>query len=131
VHARTQAFVPFILGLEVLRRLGTHSSRLEVALYATYINWYEIGSHSGKPVPTVTYFPPLSPLYRALLGDVDAQNVEFHERHHNKLNQNYGITQWLDKLLGTHKLQTQDEVDVPPSKPAPPPPNAAAAAAGN
>lgn len=77
----------------------------------TYMNWYEIGSHSGKPVPTVTYFPPLAPLYNTLLGDVDKRNVEFHERHHNRLDQNYGITQWLDWLLGTHKIQPQSEID--------------------
>jgi hypothetical protein len=49
--------------------------------------------------------------YTLLLGDVDARNVEFHERHHNKLHQNYGITQWVDYLLGTRKLQPQAAVD--------------------
>ena len=72
---------------------------------------YEIGSHSGKNVPTVTYFPPLTPLYHHLFGNIDARNVEFHERHHNKLHQNYGITQWVDLVVGTHKLQSQDAIE--------------------
>ncbi len=84
---------------------------LDDFLLAAYMNWYAIGSHSGKPVPTVSYFPPLRPLYQWVLGDVDARNVEFHERHHNKIHQNYGITQWIDMLVGTRKLQPQAVVD--------------------
>ena len=50
---QTKAFVPLIAGFIVLEKLGYKSSRLELRLMVNYINWYEIGSHSGKPMPTV------------------------------------------------------------------------------
>jgi len=100
-----EGFVPLLSGLAMLGNIGIKSSQLEGSLFTTYIQWYEIGSHSGKPVPTVTLFPPLAPLYRLVLGDVDARNIEFHDKHHVLRNCNYGITQWLDYLLGTVKFK--------------------------
>lgn len=99
-----EGFVPLITGLGMLQQFGINCSQLEGNLFTAYIQWYEIGSHSGKPVPTVTLFPPLSPIYRLFLGDVDAHNVRFHDQHHVMRNCNYGITQWLDFLLGTARL---------------------------
>ena len=90
--------------------LDIKSNRLEIMMFSAYVNWFEIGSHAGKPVPFVSYFPPLAPIYKAIFGNVDARNVEFHERHHNKIKQNYGITQWCDILFGTHKIQPQSEI---------------------
>merc|ERR1711972_991487 len=63
---------PLFVGLAALQALGAKVSQAEGILISTYIQWYEIGSHSGKPVPTVTLFPPLAPLYRRLFGNVDA-----------------------------------------------------------
>ena len=75
-----------------------------------YIQWYEIASHSGKEVPTVSYFPPLAPLYtaaQALGPGVDARNVAFHDRHHGLVKCNYGITQWCDMLMGTRRMPSR------------------------
>lgn len=99
-----EGFVPLVVGLGALEGLGFKVSQFEGILIATYIQWYELGSHSGKPMPTVTIFPPLAPLYRLFLGPVDARNVEFHDQHHACRRCNYGITQWLDCLLGTAKM---------------------------
>ena len=125
-----EGFVPFFAGLSALERLeGQVCSPFEHFLLIAYIQWYEIGSHSGKSVPTVTYFPPLAPLYQAALRwlgggwlpsgsspngrgltgeggtmarSVDARNVAFHDDHHRLSRGNYGITQWIDYLLGTN-----------------------------
>ena len=96
------AALPLLVATRVPEALlGVDFSPFEFFLIGTYLQWYEIGSHSGKPMPTVTYLPPLAPLYRLLLGDVDARNVAFHQAHHRHRNGNYGITQWLDYALGT------------------------------
>ena len=96
-----EGFVPLFAGMRALSAMGVKLVALEVYLIVCYIQWYEIGSHSGKAMPTVSYFPPLAPLYKWVLGDVDANNVEFHDKHHRFLKCNYGITQWIDCLLGT------------------------------
>jgi hypothetical protein len=62
-----EAFVPFLAGLITLKRLGMNSSPFEIDLYTVYMQWYEIGSHSGKAMPTVSFFPPLSVFYRQLM----------------------------------------------------------------
>jgi sterol desaturase/sphingolipid hydroxylase (fatty acid hydroxylase superfamily) len=97
-----EAFLPILVGLAVLLALGVEVTLFEFSVISLYIGWYEIGSHSGKPVPTVTYFPPLAVVYNSLLPfDIDANNVQFHETHHNLLRCNYGITQWCDIAMGT------------------------------
>lgn len=103
-----EGFLPIFAALQSLDLFRIEHSALEVNLFATYIQWYEIGSHSGKPMSTVSYFPPLAPLYRLLLGDVDKRNVEFHNDHHVFTDCNYGITQWMDHLVGTVRF-SQDE----------------------
>lgn len=104
-----EGFVPLFVGVRALDTIfKVVSSPFEQALFAGYLQWYEIGSHSGKPVPTVTYFPPFAPLYCQVLGNVDARNIEFHDNHHALTNCNYGITQWLDWVLGTAKFAKQN-----------------------
>ena len=103
-----EAFVPLFIGMRFVEGvLGMPSSMLEVYLFTGYIQWFEIASHSGKEVPTVSYFPPLAPIYahEAALGpECDARNVAFHDQHHGLVRCNYGITQWMDMLLGTRRM---------------------------
>lgn len=96
-----EAAFPVALALGALEVLQLTPTRFELNLLVGYGAWQEVGSHCAKPVPTVTYFPPLAPLYRLLLGDVDANMVKHHDLHHNLLNCNYGITIWPDMLMGT------------------------------
>jgi methylsterol monooxygenase len=103
-----EGFVPTLVGIVVVAASGLELSFFESSTFALYINWYEIGSHSGKSIPTVSYFPPLSVLYNSVLPfNVDAGNVHFHERHHNIVRCNYGITQWCDFVLGTNEDSTK------------------------
>ncbi|CAK0793610.1 unnamed protein product [Prorocentrum cordatum] len=100
-----EGVLPIVAALFSLRPLlGVFPKPVEMGLLHVCLQWYEIGSHSGKPVPTVSYLPPLAPLYRAVFGDVDKRNVEFHHAHHALTHCNYGITQWLDHALGTGEL---------------------------
>mmetsp|Transcript_18431 Transcript_18431/g.52033 ORF Transcript_18431/g.52033 Transcript_18431/m.52033 type:complete len:298 (+) Transcript_18431:166-1059(+) len=76
---------------------------MDVHLIAIYVNWYQIGSHSAQlDVPTVTWYPPASVLTLCLFPNA-TDHVEFHSTHHRKLRCNYGISTWLDKLLGTYR----------------------------
>lgn len=82
----------------------------DVELIYAYAMWYEIGSHCGMPIP-LTMFPPFAPvynwMYKLITGNsegLDDHNVLFHERHHNLVKCNYGITPWLDWIFGTAKL---------------------------
>lgn len=84
--------------------LGVKLSRYEVHLMMTYMSWHESGTHLGKPLPVITMYPPLSILYTAFT-DIEKHAVEFHEVHHNRRNANYGITQWIDALMGTRILK--------------------------
>eukprot|EP00747_Dinoflagellata_sp_TGD_P170379 gnl/TRDRNA2_/TRDRNA2_201791_c0_seq1.p1 gnl/TRDRNA2_/TRDRNA2_201791_c0~~gnl/TRDRNA2_/TRDRNA2_201791_c0_seq1.p1 ORF type:complete len:373 (+),score=25.11 gnl/TRDRNA2_/TRDRNA2_201791_c0_seq1:61-1179(+) len=96
-----EAGFPILLGYTHLLLLGCPSSMLELHLFAGYIGWHEVGSHCGKPVPTISYFPPLAPLYQLILGDVDRNNVQHHDIHHARLNCNYSIVIWPDVVMGT------------------------------
>jgi methylsterol monooxygenase len=109
--------LPIVAALASLKPLlGTSPKPVELGLLHVCLQWYEIGSHSGKPVPTVSYLPPLAPLYRAILGDVDRRNVEFHHAHHQLTHCNYGITQWLDHALGTARLAGSHTQRAPASR---------------
>eukprot|EP00928_Gymnodinium_smaydae_P035087 TRINITY_DN24752_c0_g2_i1.p1 TRINITY_DN24752_c0_g2~~TRINITY_DN24752_c0_g2_i1.p1 ORF type:complete len:322 (+),score=33.43 TRINITY_DN24752_c0_g2_i1:47-1012(+) len=108
-----EGFVPLFAAVVTLQEgLKVRLSHLDSILFTAYIQWYEIGSHSGKPMPTVTFFPPLAPLYAHFLPNADARNVEFHDHHHAKRNCNYGITQWLDRLLGTMSFSATPSFDI-------------------
>jgi sterol desaturase/sphingolipid hydroxylase (fatty acid hydroxylase superfamily) len=101
-----ESALPIFAGVAFLRKaLGVKLSRYEVHLYMTYVAWHESGTHLGKPLPVVSSYPPLSILYNAFT-DFDRDSVEFHEVHHNRRHTNYGITQWIDKLMGSHILKS-------------------------
>lgn len=93
--------MPLLNALILFDSCGTRFGRFELDLLIGYIVWHLTGSHAGKPVPTVTFFPPLAPLYQLLLGPVDRDNIKHHDVHHARLNCNYGITIWPDILMGT------------------------------
>lgn len=97
----TEAGIPVGLGFAALWVLGLQATLFEMNLLTGYISWHLQGSHCAKPLPTVTYFPPLAPLYQLLLGPVDIGNVCHHDLHHARLSCNYGISIWLDILMGT------------------------------
>lgn len=106
-----EGFVPLYAGLQALSALSLTVNSFEQALLATYMQWYEIGSHSGKYLPTLTYMPPLAPIYQLVCGvdenghHVDETNIRFHETHHGLVKCNYGITQWIDALLGSRRIK--------------------------
>lgn len=86
----------------------TSVSPLEMTLFLGYVQWYQIGSHSAKDVDSITAVPPLAPLLNASFARAlrPAQlrahrHVRFHAAHHRKVAGNYGISPWLDVLLGT------------------------------
>lgn len=87
-------------------------SALEVSYYVTMATWFEIGSHAGKEIPNFsTVVPPISIIYNTLFpGVFDHHNVLFHERHHNNIKCNYGISTWIDRLVGTAEYRPLDEV---------------------
>lgn len=104
-----EAAFPVILGLGTMDALGIRTTQLENALIIGYVGWHEQGSHCGKPLPTITYFPPLAPLYQLFFGPVDANNVRHHDLHHALLNCNYGITIWPDVVMGTRRTACDPE----------------------
>ena len=101
-----EAFVPAFGAIQTLHSLPFESTRLsqfEVSLVFAYLFWFEIGSHAGKEVPTVSTFPPLAWLYRWLWPNLESDAVRHHETHHNLVKCNYGITKWMDVMLKTRK----------------------------
>mmetsp|Transcript_7715 Transcript_7715/g.14259 ORF Transcript_7715/g.14259 Transcript_7715/m.14259 type:complete len:377 (-) Transcript_7715:31-1161(-) len=96
-----EGVMPMVITLLVLDLLRVGTTRFEANLIVGYLLWHETGSHCGKPLPTVTFFPPLAPLYQLLLGPVDRDNIRHHDVHHARLNGNYGITIWPDIVMGT------------------------------
>lgn len=96
-----EALIPTGGSIAVMNAAGIKMSRLETILIVLYVDWLESCSHSGKPIPASSLLAPIAPVYRALLGDLDRRNVEFHQCHHEMLHCNYSITQWPDHLFGT------------------------------
>jgi sterol desaturase/sphingolipid hydroxylase (fatty acid hydroxylase superfamily) len=114
-----EGFLPFFTSLQLLTMFfvylgypGLGMSRLDIQLCSTYVYWLEIGSHTGKEIPTLSFFPPLSIIYRYFYPDFDSHNVLFHESHHNLVTHNYGINRWTDQLFGTEKLNLKAIPDV-------------------
>eukprot|EP00928_Gymnodinium_smaydae_P018470 TRINITY_DN17025_c0_g2_i1.p1 TRINITY_DN17025_c0_g2~~TRINITY_DN17025_c0_g2_i1.p1 ORF type:complete len:373 (-),score=31.18 TRINITY_DN17025_c0_g2_i1:84-1202(-) len=105
-----EAVLPFMAGMMALNAVGLKLSRIETNLLSSYLVWHEAGSHCGKPMPCVTYFPPLAPLYQVFLGDVDQKNVKHHDVHHARLNCNYSIVIWPDILMGTRVVDHRDKI---------------------
>ena len=78
----------------------------EANLCLACMQWYQIGSHNSKDVGCVTAVPPLSPLYNhSWLWRPEAlrehRHIRFHAAHHRFVTCHYGISPWLDVLLGT------------------------------
>ena len=61
--------------------LGLHTTQHELYGLLSYTMWFEIGSHCGKSLPVLTWMPPISPLIRAVCGDVDDHNVRREPTH--------------------------------------------------
>ena len=83
--------------------LGYPFSPFELALCLEFFYWHLSATHSGKTLPTHSYFPPLSIVYRHF-WDVDKHGIVHHERHHNCPDTNFGITHWIDWVMGTLDL---------------------------
>ena len=101
-----EAFIPGFVSVETLASLPLQSARpseFESRLIFLYLLWFEIGSHSGKNVPTLSFFPPLSCVYGYVWPEIDADTVRHHETHHNRVTCNYGITNWIDIVMGTRR----------------------------
>eukprot|EP00939_MAST-03C_sp_MAST-3C-sp1_P002463 g2463.t1 len=99
-----ESALPLIVGLGFLRSIGIKMGRYELHLILTYVAWHETGTHLGKPLPTISTYPPLSILYTAFTN-WERDSIEFHEVHHNRRHCNYGITQWIDHLMGSRRLK--------------------------
>ena len=98
-----ESTLPIFVGLLFLRNiLKIKLSRKEVNLLMIYIAWHETGTHMGKPLQTISIYPPLSFLYREFFK-IDINPVKFHEIHHRRRDCNYGITSWIDYLLKTYQ----------------------------
>jgi len=77
-----ESAVPIGVGLAVLRFLcGAKMSRFELHLMQGYVAWHESGTHMGKPLNLISTYAPLSVLYHAVLPEIDARAIEFHETH--------------------------------------------------
>ena len=81
------------------------SPSLYLNLSLSYIAWHESGTHLGKPLPVISMYPPLSILYNAFTNSEGRTAIEFHEVHHNRRQCNYGITQWIDMIMGSRMLK--------------------------
>jgi len=93
----------------VVRLVWPQRTYLNALLYGTYVQWYQIASHANKRLPPVTAFPPLAPLYNCYVakrmrpdGLRHHDAVTFHALHHSHPTGNFGITPWVDHLLGTN-----------------------------
>lgn len=93
-----EGFAPFFVSLLCLR---PPLAKLEYVALLTHYLWFEVASHAGKPVRIVSLLPPLAPLYRCILGDIDKDIPKHHDEHHALRNCNYCLNPWLDHFLGT------------------------------
>eukprot|EP00659_Diplonema_papillatum_P020174 gene20174-31019_t len=98
-----EGFLPIFMGLVVLQVLGIPTAPIEEDLLVTYLVYFSSGTHAGKAVPTVNWFPPLSFITRPL--GIDDATVLFHDNHHLVNNCNYGNSQWVDMLHGTRNVK--------------------------
>ena len=102
-----EGLVPVLSAMLLAEALGCDlDSKLEKNLLSNAMLWYEVGSHAGKELPIVSYCPPVAPLTRYF--GLERRNVAFHEDHHKFTHCNYGITQWIDCVLGTVRSASAD-----------------------
>ena len=82
---------------------------MQATLFAVYVEWYQIGSHSSKSMPVFSALPPLSLIYNGVLLPLKTKEmrehdlVRFHTKHHKTVRLNFGITPWIDWLLAPPK----------------------------
>ncbi|KAJ9470709.1 hypothetical protein DIPPA_30109 [Diplonema papillatum] len=98
-----EGFVPAFTALVALQLIGLEAGEVERSLMVAYMVWFSAGGHSGKPLPTLNYFPPLSIVTRTF--GLDDNTVIFHDNHHLIDGCNYGVSQWCDMLAGTRNVQ--------------------------
>ncbi|KAH9252203.1 hypothetical protein BASA81_009795 [Batrachochytrium salamandrivorans] len=98
-----EAPLPVYLAVGMLFVLGYGPSKYEQPFLVLPLLAYETGSHTGKEIPIVTWFPLLSPLIDYLTG-CDQRLIEYHTRHHQLYKCNYSISPWFDKLCGTYRI---------------------------
>lgn len=99
-----EATVPFLFAftaLGALRGKGFRLSNLEQNYIVYAFLWYLNGSHAGKPVPCVSFFPPLS--FLPWIDRAFGGGVAHHHAHHRLVSCNYGIAAWPDKVFGTFR----------------------------
>jgi len=105
-----ESAAPFFVGLSTVRVLfGRKMSRFEILSIMSHTAFHELSTHLGKPLQVTSIFPPLSLFYNSIV-DVDKKAVEFHESHHNYRRANFGITPWLDHLLGTARYHPPERM---------------------
>eukprot|EP01062_Namystynia_karyoxenos_P076207 TRINITY_DN7440_c1_g1_i1.p1 TRINITY_DN7440_c1_g1~~TRINITY_DN7440_c1_g1_i1.p1 ORF type:complete len:373 (+),score=119.32 TRINITY_DN7440_c1_g1_i1:94-1119(+) len=97
----TEAAMPSTSALLVLMALNLPTTRTETTLLFNYMTWHEMSSHSGKPLPTMSWLPPLAPVYQLAFGNVDSGAQRHHDLHHALLACNYSISPWPDLVMGT------------------------------
>ena len=92
--------IPFFLALLTFNRVHPYWSCNEpftITALAIYIFQLEITGHAGKPMPTMSMFPPIGLLMRKW----DDWNSWFHTNHHRLLKCNYSVTPFWDWVFGT------------------------------
>lgn len=97
-----EASMPFIFSVAMGHIVGLDKgiSFFEEIALTKYILQLEVVSHVGKPIQTMSTFPPFSMFTRKY----DDWNPWFHALHHSVLRCNYSITPLWDYLLGTLRL---------------------------
>ena len=100
--------LPSLVAAQVFLALGLPQRMGELHYYMACVQWYQIGSHNAKDLPCITALPLVAPLYNHTLlkglrpdGLRDHRHVRFHAAHHRAVKGNYGISPWMDWLLGT------------------------------
>jgi len=101
-----EAFIPAFAGVASYEFVFSTAIReTEVNLLMMYIFWFEVQSHAGKALPTMSLLPPVAPLMQSF----DDWNCWFHEIHHNVLKCNYSIAPWFDTIMGTARWNSFKE----------------------
>lgn len=98
------------LGIGMLKQAGFNISQLQVQYIICACLWYEAGSHSGKALPCVTVFPPLS--FIPWIDHIFGGGVAHHHAHHRYLQCNYSIAAWPDRAFGTWRPLLDDRTNV-------------------
>ncbi len=100
--------MPTAVGLCVLVALHDLTGRrwceitsADICLIFTSTMWIQVGLHSGKELPIPSALPPFTLLSAAMWDSQHACLPAFHDTHHRVPSVNFGMTPWMDELLGT------------------------------